>query len=101
MEIDADFDPGLIAAARGLAKKLLEKPAEPSPSSTEAQQARLLRNQLLVLIMNRVNRVRKAAAHVYRRHPEVLRQVTSAYQRRKRAELRAAENASTPQPTVP
>jgi len=100
VEVDTAFDPALITKARALAKTLLDKPAQPSPQSSEAQAARLLRNQLLVLVMERVNSVRKAARHVYRHHPEVLRQVTSAYQRRKRAELRATEKAADTQQPV-
>jgi hypothetical protein len=40
VEVDSEFDPALITAARDLAKKLLDKPALPSAQSTEALQAR-------------------------------------------------------------
>ena len=98
--VDTAFDVGAIDAARSLARELLDRPAQPTSQSSEAREARLLRNQLLVLAMDRLNRVRKAARHVYRHHPNLVRQVTSAYQRRKRAELRAAKLANDTQKPV-
>jgi hypothetical protein len=93
VELDSEFDPTLISQAKELSKKLLEKNATPVTDSQEAKAARLLRDQLLTLLMNRVRTVRSVAAHVFRKHPAVLRQVTSAYQRRQRAERRALQKS--------
>jgi hypothetical protein len=93
VELDSEFDPTLISQANELSKKLLEKNATPVTDSQEAKNARLLRDQLLTLLMQRVRTVRSVAAHVFRKHPTVLRQVTSAYQRRQRAERRAQQKA--------
>jgi hypothetical protein len=96
VKADTAFDPALVTEARDLSKKLLEKQAQPAPESTEAANARLLREQLLTLLMQRVGKVRSAARHVFRDHPDIVREVTSAYSRWRRAEHRAArqENAA-------
>ncbi|WP_437678605.1 hypothetical protein [Sorangium sp. So ce131] len=39
-------------------------------------------------MVERVGAIRKTAAHVFRRHPEIAREVTSAYERRRRAAAR-------------
>ncbi|WP_437907572.1 hypothetical protein WME95_06610 [Sorangium sp. So ce327] len=36
-------------------------------------------------MVKRIGAIRKTAAHVFRRHPEIAREVTSAYERRRRA----------------
>ncbi|WP_437594891.1 hypothetical protein [Sorangium sp. So ce1000] len=43
---------------------------------------------MLHLVMDRVAAIRKTAAHVFRRHPEIVREVTSAYDRRRRVAAR-------------
>ena len=47
-----------------------------------------LRNRLVTLLDQRVSRVRRAAWYVFRDHPEVVRQVTSAYERKRRVETK-------------
>lgn len=90
---DSAFDVTLIPEAKKLADTMAALPAEVAPTSDEAQQALLVRNQLLVLIDNRVRAIRKTAAHVFRRHPEILHEATSSYERRRRTAARRAKNA--------
>jgi hypothetical protein len=98
-EVDAEFDTDLIGEAEALSKTLAESGgANPSAQSPEARAATLIRNQLLTLLLRRVASVRSAAAYVYREHPEILREVTSAYQRRVRAARRAAKKQPEPSP---
>lgn len=42
----------------------------------------------MTLLTQKVSAVRKAAAHVFKDHPAVLREVTSTYERRRRAARR-------------
>jgi hypothetical protein len=94
---DAEFDPKLLDEAETLAKRLAETGgANPLAQSPEARDATLLRNQLLTLLFRRVGEIRSTAAYVYRGHPEILREVTSAYQRRLRAARRAKKQPETP-----
>jgi hypothetical protein len=44
-----------------------------------------------MLLVERVKRVRRAAAYVFRNHPEIFRQFTTAYERRRRAVQRQAK----------
>ncbi len=90
------FEVALIDEAPQLAKGLREQSAgklvgEP----TNAQKAALdLRNRIATLLYGRMNQVRNAARSVFRGQPEVVKKVTSAYQRRRRAETRkGAEGA--------
>jgi len=88
IEADSEFDVNLIAKARELSQLLLVTPGQPTNAGA-AGEAKLLRDQMLVLMMNRVRAIRSAARYLYGDHPELVRQVTSAYERRRRAELRA------------
>jgi len=87
------FDVALIDEAGTLAKKLREHSAgklvgEP----TNAQRAALdLRNRIATLLVGRMAQMRTAARFVFRGHPEVVRKMTSAWQRRKRAGGRKGE----------
>lgn len=89
---------GLIAKAREFAGLLSADPAQPS-SPEAAVAAKLLRDQLLVLLNDRVCSIRGAAKYVFAAYPDIVRQVTSAHERRRRAELRAkkAEEAKKPE----
>ncbi len=90
--IDDDFDPAKIDEALTLADDLAKgDPAEAIASSTEAQEATRTRNRMLVLLTDRVNAVRRAASHVFRHHPEIAREATSTYDRRRRAAARRAK----------
>jgi hypothetical protein len=91
VEVDDAFDVKLIAEAKGLARKLTEAAAVPAPAASEVAAATKIRNQLLVLLTASVGRARKAVAHVFKDHPNLVREVTSTYERRRRATARRAK----------
>jgi hypothetical protein len=98
------FEVAMIDEAKELARKLRQAPASPQAPTEEARRALALRNRLLTLMAQRIARVRSAARFVFRNHPEVIRQATSAFERRRRAEARrraAKAAASTPAPGAP
>ncbi|WP_437735459.1 hypothetical protein [Sorangium sp. So ce1335] len=88
VEADEAFDVRLIAEARKLAEDLQRRALEAAPEAGASAGAAATRNQLLHLMVARVGAIRKTAAHVFRRHPEIAREVTSAYERRRRAAAR-------------
>jgi len=88
LEVDSDFDPDLIREAHELADRLSLQPTEAAPTSAAVRTATTTRNRLLRLLMNKVAAVRKTSAHVFRRHPEIARQATSACLRRRSAARR-------------
>ncbi|MBI5481229.1 MAG: hypothetical protein HY906_20390 [Deltaproteobacteria bacterium] len=91
------FDAALIDEAPKLAVQLRERPPAPVPPSAEEQRALAFRNRLLTLLQARIGRVRAAARFVFRNHPAIIREATSAYERRRRAAARrAAARVSTP-----
>jgi len=84
------FDVALIAEARSLGAELRERSAGPAtvaPKPAE-RDALEIRNRLVSLLSDRVSRIRAAARFVFRRHPELIREVSSAYERRRRASSR-------------
>jgi hypothetical protein len=92
-KLDA-FDLALLEEARELAAALRQQSAAALIRTTpDAQrQALSLRNRLLLLLLERVKRVRRAAAYVFRNHPEIVRKFTSAYERRQRSVRRKAKS---------
>ena len=62
------------------------------------QRAQEHRNRLAALLVRRMNRVRAAARFVFRNHSDIVREVTSTYERRRRAARRrhAAETRQNP-----
>ncbi|WP_437894163.1 hypothetical protein [Sorangium sp. So ce124] len=101
VEIDEAFDVALIKEARELARALAAAPAAPPPADSEVKEATRIRNGMLVLLMSKMGLVRKAAARVFQRHPEILREVTSTYERRRRAAARRAKAQQAPKPAAP
>ena len=95
-KVDTSFDPVWIQEACTLAKTLATSPAPSSGTSNEATAATTLRNQLLILASTRATDVRKAARRVFRTHREIIKQCTSAYERRRRAQARAKQDATPP-----
>ncbi|MEP7119367.1 MAG: hypothetical protein ABJE95_00430 [Byssovorax sp.] len=89
--VDEAFDVALIAEARALGTKLAAAPAAPPPAQEAVKSAVLARNGLLTLLGNKIALVRKGAAHVFRAFPETYREVTSTYERRRRAAARRAK----------
>lgn len=95
-EIDGmgDFDARHIDEAFELVDKLRATPRTPKTNETRAS-ALDDRNRFVVLAQRRVLLIRAAAQHVFRKHPKVIREVTSSYLRRRRAEARRAKAAKT------
>ena len=90
-EVDQAFDAALIGEAKSLAAKLAAAPAAPAPAQAQVKSAVVVRTGMLALLLSKVGLVRKSAAHVFRGFPETYRQVTSTYERRKRAAARRAK----------
>ncbi|WP_437667282.1 hypothetical protein [Sorangium sp. So ce1182] len=88
VDADEEFDVRLILEARKLAEELQRRTLETIPEGGTSAAATTIRNQLLHLMLERVGAIRKTAAHVFRRHPDIVREVTSAYERRRRAAAR-------------
>lgn len=98
-EDDSDFDPKLITEARALADRLATAaPTAPErvAAAQKTREASRVRNRLLHLLTRQMGNVRKGAARVFAHHPELVREATSAYERRRRAEARRKKNEPTP-----
>lgn len=86
-----DFDVAMIDEANSLAKALRERPANKGKTATSKQAAALdWRNRLGTLLAFEVSRVRKTARFVFRHHPKLRREASSAYERRARNARRRA-----------
>jgi len=81
------FEPALIEEARALAVQLREQSAGPAfvEAKPVEREALELRNRLATMLSERVTRVRAAARFAFRKHPDLMREVGSAYARRRRA----------------
>jgi hypothetical protein len=91
------FDVALIAEARQLAALFRDRPAMPAIPPEEVKKASELRNRLATLLWKRMSSVRGAARFVFRRRPDIVREATSAYERRRRAaNRRAAQDKKNP-----
>lgn len=96
---DESFDPKLIDEAADLAQRLAVAVPRPADSKDKAQLATAVRNRLLTLLTRRISVIRKTGAHVFRHHPAIVREMTSAYERRRRAEARRAKQEKDDAPT--
>lgn len=77
------FDIALIAEAESLSRQLRERPTTPAaPENT--RRALDLRNRIGTLLVDRMGQVRAAARFVFRNFPEIYREATSAFERRRR-----------------
>jgi hypothetical protein len=85
-----DFDASVIDEAKKLAKQLRALPPADLAASAGSRLAIGQRNRLLQLLWSRVRRVRAAARFVFRKHPEIAREASSVYERRKRLEAKRA-----------
>jgi hypothetical protein len=97
------FDVALLDEATVLAVKLRERSAaRPGPQNVSAEQRALeLRSRLASLLTQRMSVVRSAAHFVFRRQPNIVREVTSAYERRCRAAWRrSSETAPAAEPAT-
>lgn len=88
------FEARSLDEARQVAAALRARPAQAEALSAEARAALDLRNRLASLLYARMALVRSAARFVFRRHPEIVREATSAYERRRRAAARRKEEAA-------
>ncbi len=90
-----DFSPDWITRANALANELrVTAPAAPPQRKNSTLLA--TRNGLATLLLRRIRLVRAKARFVFREHPAVLREVTSAYERRRSADRRRAKKAAAP-----
>ncbi|WP_437726007.1 hypothetical protein [Sorangium sp. So ce861] len=95
------FKAEYLDEARAVAAELRSLPAQAEAISRQAQEALLLRNKLAALLVERMGLVRSAARFVFRSQPEIVREVTSAYERRKRAAARRSKAQPGPAPAGP
>lgn len=84
------FDAALVDEAKTLAAQLRDRPAVPAALPENVARAKALRSRLATLLWHRMSAVRGAARFVFRNQPEIIREVTSAYERRRRAAARRA-----------
>ena len=95
------FDPKLIDEARALAAAIRARPSTAAPLAAKARAALALRNRVVTLLLARMMLVRSAARFVFRNQPEIVREVASAYGRRRRAVARRARAEKEGVPTSP
>ncbi|WP_437484114.1 hypothetical protein WME75_44135 [Sorangium sp. So ce1014] len=96
------FDVAMLDEAKELAAGLRAHPTESAGLGEKAREALVLRNKVIGLLNARMATVRAAARFVFRDRPDIVREVTSAYGRRRRAESarRAKKKADAPLPLV-
>ena len=90
------FDAQAIDEALHLARTLRAIPGKSRVVSDESKALLDERNRLLQLLELRVAQIRTAARFVFRRQPEIIREVTSAFERRRRASTRARRSGGKP-----
>ena len=78
------FDLRQIDAARSLAEALRRRARAPREQPAEKREALALRNKLVALLRDRLATVRAAARFVFRDHPAIIREITSAHERARR-----------------
>ena len=91
-----NFNAATIDEAFETADRLGEVQPGGTPRSEAATDAIFLRNQLANLLKGRMRLVRSAARFVFRDHPEIVREVTSAYERKRRAAARRESDVPPP-----
>src|SRR5690606_14056852 len=82
------FDISLLDQLEPLLYTLDNLPGEEERLKGRQRMSRRLLYQLLQLMQDRVSEIRKASACVFRDFPKIHRQVTSAYERNRRANNR-------------
>lgn len=90
-----DFDVACLDEASALVSTIRARLA-PTGTVPETTTAIELRNRILTLLQARVSEIRSAAKFVFRAHPDIARQATSAYGRRQRALQRRAKAKQQP-----
>ena len=91
------FDVGWLEEAKTLATHLRESGPAVQPEQVKALVE--LRDGLFVLLRRRMRIVRRAAEFVFQEHPEIVRELASAYDRRRRAKNREATSEDVVEPT--
>jgi len=91
------FDPDEIDEAFDIAEKLGEVAAAPGMKSPQIQSALVLRNKLAHMLQQRLRLVRSAARFVFRHHPDLIKEATSSYERRRRSEYNRAKATESSQ----
>lgn len=94
----ADFSASWITRARELSAALRVAPAVGGGAVRAPNPLVDVRNRLGTLLLRRMTLVRAKARFVFRKHPAVAREATSAYQRRRRTALRRAKKAAAKPP---
>lgn len=94
------FDAATIDEAHTLAKALRARPAVLKLHTDATRDALDLRDRLVALLFARMSEIRAAARFVFRNEPAIIREVTSAYERRRRAQKRASDKASADEPLL-
>lgn len=94
------FESARIDEAFELVDALRARPARPAENGGR-RSAIELRNRYVALALRRIALVRGAAQLVFRDHPRIVREVTSAYLRRRRAEARRARSSQRKAPPPP
>src|SRR5690606_35884285 len=97
LEALATFDPALIEEARALSERLRARTSTPIVTTQGARATLELRERYATLIADRLRALRHTAEYLFRDHPAIYREVTSAYERRKRAVTRGAAVAESPE----
>jgi hypothetical protein len=93
------FDPAMIDEARTLAAALRERSATQADADSQ-RNALQRRTRIAALLQTKRNRVRAAVRYVFRHDPSLVREVTSAYERHRRAQARRRQGQTgTPTPT--
>ncbi|WP_437276837.1 hypothetical protein WME90_37130 [Sorangium sp. So ce375] len=93
------FDVAMLDEATELAAALRAHPAQSAALGEKAREALVLRNKVIGLLNARISTVRAAARFVFRDRPEIVREATSTYERRRRAEAkRRAKKVDAPAP---
>jgi hypothetical protein len=84
------FDEALISEAQSLAQALRSRSGEALLADLRSGASDVIdeRNRLLTLLLERVQRVRRAARYVFRAYPQIVRNFTSSYERTRRRERR-------------
>lgn len=84
-----DFSPQVLTEALAISDSLNGTVTADPQETNEEKLPRELRDQLFVLLQQRVSEIREVARFVFRKHPDILRKITSEYERRRRAAQRA------------
>lgn len=93
------FDVKLLDEADQLAAQLREHSTRPVNTESPTAKAVTLRNQIANLLYAKMNTVRAAARFVFRGNKDIIREATSAYERRRRAGARRASEKKAPEPS--